>query len=520
MSRSIFVLSCLLFSLTVYVARAQSPNINQVGHAFSWWSRYPCAQECGVSERGSTLENDGASYVFNTNFCGPITNGCNPPPITFISLQSNFYKPLYSSSPEYCGPTGISIPNIGCVTRKEFKFGFLEATSITTPGALITNPINQQYPDLFSGDFVMASRELFPFFAPVGPRYHSKFIISKNGFGNMIFTTTSPENTSPVAHEHYQSKRIEIGAYGDVTIGGARDVYGIPQEWKGLLHVTRRNNSSVINMTPGYTDEHGHGGVCAIVSRFETSTDAPNYARLISLGVGDPNAWMVSRDLSGVPVMTNQLSPREEVFTVWRNGTTIIATPNAPDALTALTPEDGGLLTVKGKTVSAQLAAQQAFYVGTPPSIGFSTTAAGITTTSTLTAKNELVVGVGTPPPFHVNSTGRLSIGGGNTGAHTDYHLSVNGKIVAKEIIVTIKDWPDYVFDENYALMSLNDLESFVKTNKHLPSIPRATDVKNNGISVGDMNELLLKKIEELTLYVIQLKKEMKQLQNENMNKE
>jgi hypothetical protein len=86
--------------------------------------------------------------------------------------------------------------------------------------------------------------------------------------------------------------------------------------------------------------------------------------------------------------------------------------------------------------------------------------------------------------------------------------LSVNGNISAKKLIVTQTGWSDYVFDKDYKLRSLSSLETFIQQNKHLPEVPSAKEVEEKGISVGDNQALLLKKIEELTLYVIELKKE------------
>ncbi len=101
-----------------------------------------------------------------------------------------------------------------------------------------------------------------------------------------------------------------------------------------------------------------------------------------------------------------------------------------------------------------------------------------------------------------------------------DYRLSVDGQIVGKEIIVELNnwDWSDFVFDENYELMPIEELEQNIKMNGHLPQIPTAEEVSEKGINVGEMQGKLLQKIEELTLYVIELKKENKDL-SEKLNK-
>ena len=100
----------------------------------------------------------------------------------------------------------------------------------------------------------------------------------------------------------------------------------------------------------------------------------------------------------------------------------------------------------------------------------------------------------------------------GNIGIGTttpDQKLTVKGKIHAEEIIVDLKvPLADYVFKPDYKLMPLTELEQFVKTNSHLPEIPAADEVVESGLGIGEMQNKLLQKIEELTLYVIDLKKE------------
>lgn len=79
------------------------------------------------------------------------------------------------------------------------------------------------------------------------------------------------------------------------------------------------------------------------------------------------------------------------------------------------------------------------------------------------------------------------------------------------EVVVTLHNWDytDFVFEKDYALRSLEDVEKFIVDNGHLPDIPNEKEVKNNGgIEIGEMQVKLLQKVEELTLYMIQLKKE------------
>ena len=99
--------------------------------------------------------------------------------------------------------------------------------------------------------------------------------------------------------------------------------------------------------------------------------------------------------------------------------------------------------------------------------------------------------------------------------AGTNYTLSINGKMRANEVKV-YTGWADYVFEDDYELRSLKAVEKFIKKHKHLPDVPSAKVVEKNGIFVGEMNATLLRKIEELTLYMIDLKKEVETLKKEN----
>ena len=93
--------------------------------------------------------------------------------------------------------------------------------------------------------------------------------------------------------------------------------------------------------------------------------------------------------------------------------------------------------------------------------------------------------------------------------------LSVNGTILAKEVRVNTSStyWPDYVFENNYKMMTLSELENYINEYKHLPGIPSASEVEESGsVDLGEMNTLLLQKVEELTKYIIDLQKQIDEL--------
>ncbi len=111
---------------------------------------------------------------------------------------------------------------------------------------------------------------------------------------------------------------------------------------------------------------------------------------------------------------------------------------------------------------------------------------------------------------------GSVGIGTTNIG---DYKLAVNGHILAKEIRVET-GWSDFVFADNYQLMPLDKLEKHIREERSLPGIPKEKEVVKEGVALGEMQAKLLEKIEELTLYVIELKKENEELKKTNRNLE
>jgi hypothetical protein len=106
------------------------------------------------------------------------------------------------------------------------------------------------------------------------------------------------------------------------------------------------------------------------------------------------------------------------------------------------------------------------------------------------------------------SNTGTFGIGTGANAITNGSKLAVNGKITCTELVVSLTPWADYVFNDDYKLKPLSEVETYIKENKHLPDVPSTQDIQKTGINLGETDAMLLRKIEELTLYMIDLKKE------------
>ena len=126
----------------------------------------------------------------------------------------------------------------------------------------------------------------------------------------------------------------------------------------------------------------------------------------------------------------------------------------------------------------------------------------------------DLVIRTSSLERLRITKTGKMIIGtsGFPAGAPADALLAVKGQIWARVLKVTQLNWPDYVFEKNYNLMPLPELATFIRKYKHLPGVPSVKEVTKGGINVGDNQAVLLKKIEELTLYLLEQNKKIEGL--------
>lgn len=111
----------------------------------------------------------------------------------------------------------------------------------------------------------------------------------------------------------------------------------------------------------------------------------------------------------------------------------------------------------------------------------------------------------------YINENGQFNFG---TGLHPNgYRFSIEGNVIATGFTTqSVANWPDYVFEKNYRLRPLNEVNEFIRANKHLPGIPSAAEIEKEGLELTDISKKLMEKVEELTLYILQQQEQIDEL--------
>jgi hypothetical protein len=232
-----------------------------------------------------------------------------------------------------------------------------------------------------------------------------------------------------------------------------------------------------------------------------------NYDGNIGLGTALPVARLHVASPKSIPLakFTETDNPGDGVLTVF-NG-------SAPD--NTFIPTFMGRSYIPGRPHGIQIMAQAEDVIPASGDEGLAAIVldARSKTTTRFVNNNILAVNSLNQNLLLVKANGSVGIGTTDT---KGYKLAVNGSGIFTQLKVKVYNtWPDYVFSDNYTLPSLQSLEQFINLHKHLPEIPAEKEVLAEGQDLGEMNRLLLKKVEELTLYIIQLNKKVDAQQEE-----
>lgn len=290
------------------------------------------------------------------------------------------------------------------------------------------------------------------------------------------------------------------------TIAG----YNTANGYEALLNTTTGSNNAALGYRALYTNTTGSNNA-ALGYGADVSTGALTNATAIGSGAIVSTSNTIQMGNSSV---TQVLVGTGTSATLIVGGLKI--TGGTPAAGKVLTSDASGAATWQTPTSGSWATSGANIYSSNTGNVGIGVTSPGykLDVAGTINATNLYVAGQPYKSSQWTTSTSDIYFSTGNVSIGTNnpqgYRLAVAGKIVAEEIVVKLQaNWPDYVFDVSYKPMSLEEIDAYIKEHKHLPGVPSAKEIQEKGISVGEMNAILLKKIEELTIEMISLKKEL-----------
>ena len=225
-----------------------------------------------------------------------------------------------------------------------------------------------------------------------------------------------------------------------------------------------------------------------------------------------PNSVLTTEDTAGSAIGVQGIALNQstidvhigETFTV----SAIISPSNATNKNVTWSTSDPTVFTISTSGLITAVEAGTATVTGRTEEGGHTATAT--VTVSASTPVTSTVWDSGSSNTIYYNG-GNVGIGVTNTGT---YKLAIEGHVRAREVRVDQNTWPDYVFKEGYDLPTLDEIQEHIQKYGHLPNVPSAEEVRTNGVQLGEMNRLLLQKIEELTLYILEQEKKQKLLEN------
>ncbi|TDS20880.1 concanavalin A-like lectin/glucanase superfamily protein [Maribacter caenipelagi] len=365
-----------------------------------------------------------------------------------------------------------------------------------------------------------------------------------SNFLNGLISAYSLENNSNIIDEQGTNDGTAIGVSSVVgSIGNALNFTGLPTSMITIPESTslNLNGTEFTIMVDIYPTSNGQSGVSVILQKgYETSGN-----NIYSVAYNSSNKVRFRTFTNGiqrdfVSTATAPLNTWSRVICTWKSGepktikiNTITNTDVAAYSGTQ-TVNTGRDLTIGSYDVSP--ASNTRSFVGRMDNVMIWNKALTSAEQNTLVNDNlgyndfstTTEPSTGNESSLWTSNGNNIFYTTGNVGIGTitpgNYELAVNGEIRAKEVKVETANWPDYVFEKVYALPSLEEVQEHIAQKGHLPNIPSAKEIESNGLELGEMNRLLLEKIEEIMLYTIQQQKEIDelrlQIQNNQPNEE
>ncbi len=345
------------------------------------------------------------------------------------------------------------------------------------------------------------------------------------------YVTSNPDGR--ILFEIEQSAKMTIDHSGEVGIGTISpahkldvrgDIYAqgdvlIEDGFMQILNTTNSTNWIVSNSAAlGGRMLFLNGGMERVIFRNDGNVGIGGDLPLTSNGFPNTKLHIESGQDAGLSSSNNgylMLGPSSGTNMVIDNNE-IVARDGFTGTATLFLQNNGGALSI-GAPTTINSDAEALKINGTGPYMTFNT--GGVFEALIGVLNNDLRMDAGNgnisavAQNIKLLPSGQVSIGV-SVAAASGYKLTVDGKVLCEELKVKLRSsgWPDYVFAKNYNLPSLSELEKYIQDNKHLPNIPSAAEVDANGIEVGDMQKRMMEKIEELTLYIIQLQKQVDEL--------
>ncbi|MES2777045.1 MAG: hypothetical protein V4722_22905 [Bacteroidota bacterium] len=304
---------------------------------------------------------------------------------------------------------------------------------------------------------------------------YSSLIRHNNTNGDLEFYAAPILNTANSSFS--MNKNVTLSRYGNLGVGGAEPIS--PLTFPNVL-------GDKINFYESASAKYGIGLQGSLLQIYTSNSAAD-----VAIGIGSSTAFTERFRFTGtgdLGIATDVPGARLHVNAVGTTATAMIVNDETPTIQLQSSGVDKGVLQLNGDDIR----------IGT----NFSN------------ASGRVVLRSGGVDRVFLDNAGNFSIG--TTTAAAGYIFRVGGKMIAEEIRVKPEGtWPDYVFSKHYQLQPLEKVEAFIAQHSHLPNIPSAATVQQQGVAVGEMQNKLMEKVEELTLYLIKANKEIKVLQEE-----